>query len=45
MSGQPLFSARARLVLPEGLDADSLRESFEAIGQDIMAEIVVRDVD
>jgi glycine cleavage system regulatory protein len=45
MSGQPLFSARARLALPEGLDADSLRESFEAIGQDIMAEIVVRDVD
>ena len=45
MSGQPLFSAKARLALPEGLDADSLRETFEAIGQDIVAEIAVRDVD
>ncbi|KAA2236211.1 glycine cleavage system protein R [Salinarimonas soli] len=45
MSGQPLFSARARLALPEGLDADVLRETFEAIGQDIMAEIVLRDIE
>lgn len=43
MSGQPLFSARARLALPEGVDADSLRETFEAMGQDMMAEIVLRD--
>jgi glycine cleavage system regulatory protein len=45
MSGQPLFSARARLALPEGLAVDDLRETFEAIGQDIMADIALRDAE
>lgn len=43
MSGRSLFSARARLAPPDGLEADSLREAFEAIGQDIMAGIVLRE--
>lgn len=45
MSGQALFRARARLALPEGVSADSLRETFEAIGEDIMADIDLRDTD
>ncbi len=45
MSGQPLFRARARLALPEGVGADSLRETFEAIGGDIMADIALRDME
>jgi glycine cleavage system regulatory protein len=45
MSGQPLFQAKARLALPDRLSVEALRETFEAIGQDIMADIALRDAD
>lgn len=45
MSGEKLFSARARVVLPAGLDTARLREALEAIAQDIMVEITLRDAE
>ncbi len=39
MGGEPMFSARADLVLPEGLDLDSLRGTLEEIAGDIMVDI------
>lgn len=45
MSGGKLFSAEARLVLPEGLTAQELGERLEAIAEDIMVDIEVADAD
>ncbi|WP_372422039.1 glycine cleavage system protein R [Salinarimonas chemoclinalis] len=45
MSGDALFSAKARIVLPEDVSAQDVREDLEAIGLDIMAEIVLRETD
>lgn len=43
MSGEALFSARARIVLPEGVTAAMVRDDLEAIGLDTTAEIVLRE--
>ncbi|MEJ8572797.1 glycine cleavage system protein R [Microbaculum marinum] len=45
MSGEKLFSAEARIILPEGLSADDLRGELEAIAQDIMVEVEFKEVE
>lgn len=45
MSGEALFSAKARIVIPEGVAAAVLREDLEGIGLDMMAEIVLREAE
>ncbi len=41
MSGETLFTARARLQAPASLGVDALRESLEKIAEDLMADIQV----
>ena len=45
MSGEKMFSARARIVLPDDLDAEALRDELESIAHDIMVEIAFREAD
>jgi glycine cleavage system regulatory protein len=45
MSGEALFQAKARIVLPESLSMDVLREALEDIAQDVMVEIALKDAD
>ncbi len=45
MSGEALFQAKARIVLPEALSTDALREALEGIAQDVMVEIALKDAD
>lgn len=45
MSGETLFTARARLHAPPSLDVEALRESLEKIAEDLMADIHVRPAD
>jgi len=42
MSGEKLFSARARIVIPDALSTDTLREDLEDIAQDVMVEIKLK---
>jgi len=39
MSGEPLFRARARVMLPEGCDPDQLRQELEKIAADLIVEL------
>ncbi|MCC6472479.1 MAG: glycine cleavage system protein R [Burkholderiales bacterium] len=41
MAGQPLFKARAKLLLPAGVSEDDLRGDLEAIAHDIMVDITM----
>lgn len=41
MAGGQLFSARARLHVPETLDADRLRRDLETIADDLMVELTL----
>ena len=41
MSGGLLFSARARLHVPAGTDADSLRDDLEKIADDLMVDLTL----
>ena len=41
MSGEPLFRAEARLLLPPGCDLDELQSALEAIGQDLMVDVKI----
>lgn len=43
MSGEHLFSATARIVLPNELSVDHLRQALEDIAQDIMVEIDLKE--
>ena len=43
MSGEKMFSAKARIILPEQHSADRLRDELEAIAADIMVEIDLKD--
>jgi len=45
MSGEALFSAKARIVIPDGVSAAELREELERIGLDMMADIVLREAE
>jgi glycine cleavage system regulatory protein len=39
MAGGQLFSARARLHVPGGADADRLRKDLERIADDLMVDL------
>lgn len=45
MSGEALFQAKARILIPESLGTDRLREDLEDIAQDVMVDIVLKDAD
>ena len=45
MSGEPLFHARAELVCPAGLQVEQLRETLEELGQNLMVDIQLDEVD
>lgn len=38
-SGEPMFKARARLQLPEGLAEDTLRRSIESLANEMMVDL------
>ena len=42
-SGEPMFSARAEIRLPEGLDVAELRETLETLADDIMVDITLNE--
>ncbi|HEY5927166.1 MAG TPA: ACT domain-containing protein [Kofleriaceae bacterium] len=39
MSGEPLFTARARLLVPAGLELATLRTALEALGNELMVDV------
>ena len=39
MSGEPLFVARARLLVPPALDLTTLRTALEALGNELMVDL------
>lgn len=43
MSGEHLFSAKARVVLPEDLDIERLRGDLEDLASDLMVEISLNE--
>jgi len=45
MSGGKLFSAKARVVFPNGLGVDDLRHHLEKIAEDIMVDIDLTEAD
>lgn len=45
MSGEALFSAKARIVLPAGVTAAMVRDDLEAIGLDTTADIALRETE
>jgi glycine cleavage system regulatory protein len=38
-SGEPMFKARARLLLPVGLSEDTLRQSIESLANEMMVDL------
>ncbi len=38
-SGEPMFKARARLLLPDGLSEDKLRQSIESLANEMMVDL------
>jgi glycine cleavage system regulatory protein len=40
-SGEQLFRATARLTLPDGIDADGVRDALEAISGEIMVDFTI----
>ena len=44
MMGEPLFKARARLVIPESCDLGQLRHELEEIANDLMVEITFQEL-
>ena len=42
MSGEPLFSARATLGVPETLKLDTLQSALESLADDLMVELKLR---
>jgi glycine cleavage system regulatory protein len=45
MTGEPLFTAQAIVILPEGLTTDALREQLERIANDIMVDLALTETD
>jgi glycine cleavage system regulatory protein len=45
MSGEPLFQARARLLLPPGLKVGDLLKTLERVGTDLTIEISLLELD
>jgi glycine cleavage system regulatory protein len=44
MSGESLFSARAKLRIPEGSEVEELRLAIESIANDLMVDFTLSDV-
>ena len=44
MSGEPLFRARAKLLLPAGVTVSALRHSLEPAAADLGVEIIVEEL-
>jgi glycine cleavage system regulatory protein len=42
-SGEPMFKARARLLLPEGLSEGTLRRSIESLANEMMVDLDLED--
>jgi glycine cleavage system regulatory protein len=42
-SGEAMFKARARLILPDDLDVEDLRESLEALAHELMVDLMIDD--
>ncbi|MCP4790324.1 MAG: glycine cleavage system protein R [Gammaproteobacteria bacterium] len=43
MSGEPMFVASAELQLPQGLDADRVRDALEDLSDDLMVDMALAD--
>jgi len=43
MGAEPMFSAKADIILPDGLGIDDLRNALETITADIMVDIELAD--
>ncbi|WP_018935827.1 glycine cleavage system protein R [Thioalkalivibrio sp. ALJ24] len=43
MTGEPMFRARARLGVPEGVDLHSLQDDLEALANELMVDLELRD--
>src|SRR5262249_2637421 len=39
MSGEPMFEAKAEIVLPEGVEETNLRATLEALAKDLMVDV------
>lgn len=39
MSGEPLFEAKAKIMLPDGVDETRLRETVEQVAKDLMVDV------
>jgi glycine cleavage system regulatory protein len=39
MSGQPMFEAKAEIVVPEGVEDVNLRTTLEALAKDLMVDV------
>jgi glycine cleavage system regulatory protein len=39
MSGQPMFEAKAEIVVPEGVEDANLRTTLEALAKDLMVDV------
>ena len=45
MTGEPLFTAEAIVILPTGLTTDELRTELERIGNDVMVDLALTESD
>ena len=45
MTGEPLFTAQAIVILPTGLTTDELRTELERIGNDVMVDLALTESD
>jgi len=43
MGGEPMFSVNAKIVLPDTLNTDEVRDALEQIAHDIMVDIELED--
>jgi glycine cleavage system regulatory protein len=45
MSGQPMFEAKAEIVVPEGVEDANLRTTLEALAKDLMVDVDLAECD
>jgi predicted amino acid-binding ACT domain protein len=45
MTGEPLFTAQAIVILPTGLTTEELRTELERIGNDVMVDLALTESD
>ena len=43
MTGEPMFRARARIGVPEGVDLDTLQDDLEALANELMVDLDLHD--